>query len=133
MCIEDEDRNAVGFDVKTTNNRMELMAVIAGLDALPEESIVTVVSDSQYVIGCATQWWQSWTKAGWPDRIKNKDLVKVMLESIERHKSVAFIHVRGHGKDKVKNEERHKLHSHHNEKADKLAGEQTLLAKEQAA
>jgi ribonuclease HI len=110
---------------------MELTAVIGGLNALPEGSIVTVVSDAQYVVLGYTQWMQRlWIPNGWPSHVKNQDLWKELIEAADRHKSVAFIHVRGH----KKNDDPAKAHHvEHNEKADKLAGEQTLLAKEQVA
>ena len=80
----------------TTNNRMELMAVIAGLEALKKEGQdVVVVSDSKYVVDAVEKGWVfSWMKKGFKKK-KNKDLWLRFLESYKKHK-VRFEWVRGH-------------------------------------
>ncbi len=85
---------------KTTNNRMELMAVIAGLEALNRPCEVELYSDSQYVVNAFNQHWISgWIKKGWKrgknEPVKNVDLWKRLLKAKERHQ-VKFIWVRGH-------------------------------------
>lgn len=85
---------------KTTNNRMELMAVIAGLEALKRPCEVEVYSDSQYVVNAFNQrWLDGWIKKGWKrgknEPVKNTDLWKRLLAAKEPHK-VAFIWVKGH-------------------------------------
>ena len=85
---------------KTTNNRMELMAVIAGLEALNRLCEVELYSDSQYVANAFNQRWiNGWIKKGWKrgknEPVKNVDLWKRLLKAKERHQ-VAFIWVKGH-------------------------------------
>ena len=86
--------------VKTTNNRMELMAVIAGLEALNRSCEVEVYSDSQYVVNALNQHWvDGWIKKGWKrgknEPVKNVDLWKRLLEAKQKH-SVTFHWVKGH-------------------------------------
>lgn len=86
--------------VKTTNNRMELMAVIAGLEALNRPCEVDLYSDSQYVVNAFNQHWiDSWLKKGWKrgknEPVKNVDLWKRLLAAKEPHQ-VRFIWVKGH-------------------------------------
>lgn len=85
---------------KTTNNRMELMAVIAGLEALNRPCQVEVYSDSQYVVNAFNQnWIGGWIKKGWKrgknEPVKNVDLWKRLLAAKEPH-TVSFIWVKGH-------------------------------------
>ena len=85
---------------KTTNNRMELMAVIAGMEALVRPCEVEVYSDSRYITDAFNEHWiDSWIKKGWM-RSKNKpvlneDLWKRLLKAVGPHK-VSFNWVRGH-------------------------------------
>lgn len=86
--------------VRTTNNRMELMAVIAGLEALNRPCTVEVYSDSQYVVNAFNQHWvDSWLKKDWKrgknEPVKNVDLWKRLLAAKEKH-SVTFHWVKGH-------------------------------------
>ena len=85
---------------RTTNNRMELMAVIAGLEALNRPCTVEVYSDSQYVVNAFNQHWvDGWIKKGWKrgknEPVKNVDLWKRLLDAKSRH-SVTFHWVKGH-------------------------------------
>ena len=85
---------------KTTNNRMELMAVIVGLEALTKPCNVTLVSDSKYVTDAFNQHWvESWIKKGWKrgknEPVKNVDLWKRLLEAMKPH-NVTFKGVKGH-------------------------------------
>lgn len=85
---------------RTTNNRMELMAVISGLEALNRPCEVEVYSDSQYVVNAFNQHWiDGWIKKGWKrgknEQVKNVDLWKRLLTTKEPH-SVTFIWVKGH-------------------------------------
>ena len=80
---------------KTTNNRMELMAVIAGLEALNCPCEVELYSDSQYVVNAFNQHWiEGWLKKGWKrgknEPVKNVDLWKRLLQAKEPHQ-VQFI------------------------------------------
>lgn len=85
---------------KTTNNRMELMAVIAGLEALNRPCNVELYSDSKYVVDAFNQHWiDGWLKKDWKrgknEPVKNVDLWKRLLKAKERH-HVSFIWVKGH-------------------------------------
>ncbi len=84
---------------KTTNNRMELMGVIAGLEALNRPCEVEVISDSKYVTDAFNKGWiDAWQKKGWKGSqglVKNIDLWKRLLAAMEPH-TVRFIWVKGH-------------------------------------
>lgn len=85
---------------KTTNNRMELMAVIVGLEALTKPCEVEIVSDSKYVTDAFNKnWIDSWVKNGWKTSTKaavqNQDLWKRLLEVKNKH-NVSFTWVKGH-------------------------------------
>lgn len=85
---------------KTTNNRMELMAAIVGLEALTKPCHVTLYSDSQYLVKAFNEHWlDGWIKKGWKrgqnEPVKNVDLWKRLLKAMEPHK-VEYIWVRGH-------------------------------------
>ena len=88
-----------GGEAQTTNNRMEMMAVIRGLEAIATPSNVLVVSDSQYVIKGITQWIHGWKKRGWRNAsgqpVKNRDLWE-RLDSLCRIHRVQWEWVRGH-------------------------------------
>lgn len=85
---------------KTTNNRMELLAVIVGLEALTKPCNVQLYSDSQYVVKAFNDHWiDGWIKKGWRrgknEPVKNVDLWKRLLKAMEPH-NVEFIWVKGH-------------------------------------
>ena len=86
--------------VKTTNNRMELMAAIAGLELLQRPCSVELYSDSQYLVNAFNQHWiDSWIRKGWKrgknEPVKNTDLWQRLLKAMEAHE-VHFHWVRGH-------------------------------------
>ena len=86
--------------VKTTNNRMELMAAIAGLEALNRPCQVELYSDSKYLVDAFNQHWiDGWIKKGWKrgknEPVKNVDLWKRLLAAASPHK-ITFIWVKGH-------------------------------------
>lgn len=85
---------------KTTNNRMELMAVIVGLEALTKPCDVEVISDSKYVTDAFNQHWiEGWLKRGWKNsakqEVKNIDLWQRLLRAQKAHR-VTFTWVKGH-------------------------------------
>lgn len=85
---------------KTTNNRMELMAAIRGLQELTRPCQVELYSDSKYLVDAFNKdWIGSWVKKGWKKsdgkQVKNIDLWKELLEAMEPHK-VNFVWVKGH-------------------------------------
>ena len=88
-----------GFNL-TTNNRMELMACIAGFEALKERCFVTLTSDSKYVVDAINKGWaERWRRDNWKrnrhEMAVNTDLWERLLNLIERHK-VVFEWVKGH-------------------------------------
>lgn len=85
---------------KTTNNRMELMAAIVGLEALKKSCEVELYSDSQYLIKAFNEHWlDGWIKKGWKrgknEPVKNVDLWKRLLEATKPHQ-ITWIWVKGH-------------------------------------
>ena len=85
---------------KTTNNRMELLAAIVGLEALNRPCNVKLYSDSQYLVKAFNDHWiDSWIKKGWKrgknEPVKNVDLWKRLMKAKEQH-DVEFIWVKGH-------------------------------------
>lgn len=89
------EKEISGGEFDTTNNRMEMMAVIQGLSALKKASKVTVYTDSQYVQRGVTEWMAGWKAKGWPARIKNQDLW-LRIDSVLQNHDVKFVWVRGH-------------------------------------
>jgi ribonuclease HI len=93
---------ASGGEPGTTNNRMELQAVIAGLGALKRRSSVEIVTDSEYVARGSREWLPGWKRNGWRRRegkklkpLKNEELWRKLDELLARH-DVRFTVVRGH-------------------------------------
>lgn len=95
------EKRAAGGDGDTTNNRMEMMAVIEGLRALTRATSVKVVSDSQYVVRGMSEWVPGWIRNGWrrgpksKHAVKNVDLWQALVDACKPHR-VQFEHVRGH-------------------------------------
>ena len=93
------EKELSGGYVKTTNNRMELMAVIAGLEALNRPCRVELSSDSKYVTDAFNKHWiDGWLKKNWKGAsgpVKNVDLWKRLLKAAEQHK-ITFTWVKGH-------------------------------------
>ena len=93
---------ASGGERETTNNRMELMAVIRGLEALKRPTHVELVTDSMYVGKGLTEWMPKWKANGWrrgkgrdSAEVKNVDLWQELDELLTEH-ALRFTHVRGH-------------------------------------
>lgn len=101
-----------GGERETTNNRMELMAVIRALEALTKPCQVQINSDSKYVLQGITEWLPNWKKRGWKTAnkgtVKNEDLWRRLDIARERHQ-VNWQWVKGHSGDQG------------NERADQLA------------
>lgn len=93
------EKEMSGGDRETTNNRMELMAAISGLEALREPCAVTLYSDSKYLVDAFLLGWvESWRDHGWrrgKDELKNPDLWERLYALTELHK-VEFVWVKGH-------------------------------------
>jgi ribonuclease HI len=93
------EKELFGADAQTTNNRMELLAVIRGLEALKRHSRVRVTTDSQYVKNGITQWIRNWKRNGWKTAarkpVKNVDLWQRLDEAAARHE-LEWEWVKGH-------------------------------------
>ncbi len=91
-----------GGEPKTTNNRMELMAVIRGLESLREPCAVKLFSDSKYVGQGISSWMAGWKKRGWKRKegsklvpVKNVELWQ-RLDELMQHHRIEFRHIHGH-------------------------------------
>jgi ribonuclease HI len=91
------ERELSGGEPLTTNNRMELMAAIAALEALDRPSAITVVTDSAYVKDGITTWIHGWKRNGWQRKggLKNADLWQRLDAATARH-TITWEWVRGH-------------------------------------
>ena len=89
----------VGGAPRTTNNRMELMAAIAGLEALPGPRSVRLTTDSRYVMDGIRSWLPAWKRNGWRTAakkpVKNIDLWQRLDTAAARH-DIEWVWVRGH-------------------------------------
>ena len=96
------ERELAGGEADTTNNRMELMAAIAALEALKEACDATLHTDSQYVRQGITEWMPNWIRRGWKtaggDPVKNRDLWERLHAANAKHK-VDWRWVKGHAGD----------------------------------
>lgn len=94
-----KEREISGCEGLTTNNRMELLAVISGLEALKRSCRVRVTSDSNYVVKGMTQWIQGWIRNNWKTPAKkdvmNRDLWERLLRAAAPHE-IEWVWVRGH-------------------------------------
>ena len=92
-----------GASDDTTNNRMELQALIEAYRALPEDASVTVFSDSQLCVNTITKWAPGWEKKGWTRKgapLKNLDLVKELLKLYRAHPDCPIEWMRAHAGSK---------------------------------
>jgi ribonuclease HI len=114
LIIDDGDERIVsGGERVTTNQRMELMAAIAGLAALSRRRRVRLHSDSAYMVNCfRDRWWERWEQGGWLGAgrkpVTNRDLWERLLAENRRH-DVTWVKVAGHAGDPL------------NERVDRLA------------
>ena len=94
-----QEKHLHGGEAETTNNRMELMAVIRGLEALSRPCQVRVTTDSQYVQKGITEWLAGWKRRGWKTAskvpVKNRDLWERLDTAVARHQ-VVWAWGRGH-------------------------------------
>ena len=97
--VVDEGLWSSGFEAHTTNQRMELTAASAAVQAL--EGPLRVHSDSTYVVNCFLQeWWKGWLKKDWKNSkkepVKNRDLWEPFIELVNARRDVEFVWVKGH-------------------------------------
>lgn len=108
------EKEMCGGEVQTTNNRMELMAVIQALETLKRSCRIKLHTDSKYVLQGITEWMHNWKKRGWKTAgnkpVKNEELWRRLDEAVQRH-SIEWIWVKGHSGDPG------------NERADSLANQ----------
>lgn len=107
LVYKEVEREFSGGEAMTTNNRMELTAVIEGLSRLKEPCLVTVYSDSKYLIDAITQGWVlRWKQNGWmrnkKDRALNPDLWETLLGLLDAHEC-EFVWVKGHAENAYNN------------------------------
>ena len=113
------EKELSGGEPLTTNNRMELMAAIEGLNALTRPCRVRLSTDSRYVMDGLTKWIHGWQKNGWKTAdkkpVKNAELWQALLEASRRHR-VEWTWVKGHAGHPD------------NERADRLASDAAVAA-----
>ena len=113
------EKELSGGEAETTNNRMEMTAVIRALNALIEPCAVTVHTDSRYVIDGMTKWVEGWKRKGWVNAskqpVRNQDLWHDLIEAVTHHQ-VEWQWVKGHNG-----------HAE-NERADQLASDAAMQA-----
>lgn len=107
LIYETETIELTGVEDDTTNNRMEIMGVISGLESLTEPHRIKIFSDSSYVVDCFNKkWFEKWYTQGWKNAegkpIKNKDLWLRLFKSMKGHK-IEFVKVKGHSDDAMNN------------------------------
>ena len=94
-----KERELKGGEAQTTNNRMEMMAVISALNALNRPCAVSICTDSQYVMKGMTEWLRGWKARGWKtaakEPVKNEDLWRALDAAVSRHQ-VSWTWVKGH-------------------------------------
>ena len=101
LCkTKEKDKKMSGYEENTTNNRMELMAVIEGIKAIKKTCNLTIYTDSAYVYNAFTQGWiNNWLQNGFKNAQKkpvaNKELWLELLSLIEKH-NVKLVKVKGH-------------------------------------
>lgn len=99
LCKGDIEKELYGGEADTTNNRMELMAAIKGLEALKKPCNVTLYTDSSYVKNGITQWIKGWIAKNWKAAggkpVKNQDLWQKLLKATQPHQ-VEWVWVKGH-------------------------------------
>ena len=114
LCYNGTERELSGAVTDTTNNRMELLAAIMGLEALTRPAAVTLTTDSQYVKNGITDWLAKWKKNNWQTAakrpVKNRDLWLRLDRACQPHR-IEWQWVRGHSGHRE------------NERADRLANQ----------
>lgn len=108
----------IGGEIETTNNRMELIAVIEALESIPKDSSLQIFTDSKYLINGIELWIKQWKKNNWmgsnKKKVKNKDLW-TKLDTLSSQFHITWNWVKGHSGNK------------YNEEVDRLAREQINL------
>ena len=112
------EKEISGGEAETTNNRMEMTAVIRALNALTEPCAVTIHTDSRYVIDGMTKWLEGWKRKGWisasKQPVRNQDLWHDLIEAVLHHQ-IEWQWIKGHDGHPE------------NERADRLASDAAVL------
>jgi len=99
LRFKDTEKSLYGGEAATTNNRMELMAAIKGIQAITRPSKIILTTDSKYVMHGITEWMDNWKKRGWKTAnkkpVKNVDLWKELYNEIQEH-NIDWKWVKGH-------------------------------------
>lgn len=99
LRFRDKEKTLHGGEAHTTNNRMELTAVIKGLEALSKPCQVAITSDSKYVLSGITEWMENWKKRGWKTAnkkpVQNVDLWQELDQLTQTH-TIQWKWVKGH-------------------------------------
>jgi len=100
LRFKESEKELSGGEKETTNNRMELMGVISGLESLKEPCMVNIFTDSQYIANAFLKdWLSSWQKNGWKTAakkpVKNRELWERLLKQADRHR-LTWNWIRGH-------------------------------------
>lgn len=103
LLYQNHSKEISGGELQTTNQRMEIQAVVEALACLRKPCRVRIYSDSAYVVNCFRQrWYVNWRKNNWKnskgDLVQNRDLWERLLQEVERHQ-VEFAKVKGHAGD----------------------------------
>lgn len=117
--VREDGESAGGYELHTTNQRMEALAVLEALMAHTGE--LEIYSDSAYVVNCfQARWWKGWEARGWKNSkgsaVANQDIWRPLIQLYKERKTVTFHKVKGHSGVAL------------NEKADRLANEQATIA-----
>jgi ribonuclease HI len=119
LRVGTSEKELSGGEAHTTNNRMELTAVIEALGALTRPCHIRLSTDSKYVMDGLTRWSKGWVRNGWKtaDRkpVKNAELWQALLAAVERHR-IDWVWVKGHAGHPD------------NERADRLASDAAVAA-----
>jgi ribonuclease HI len=107
LIFNEHIKELSGYQKEATNNQMELLAVIKGLNALNESCEVTVYTDSAYVSNAFKKGWIiAWQRNGWKTKnktdVKNQNLWKELLNQMKTHE-VKWVKVKGHSDNKYNN------------------------------
>lgn len=106
LRYNEHSREFSGGEAKTTNNRMEMTAVVKGLQALREPCAVTLEIDSEYVKNGVTRWMKKWKRNAWmttaKEPVKNQDLWQELEAAMAPHR-VRWVWVKGHASHKDNN------------------------------
>ena len=103
LTWKDKTEEISGAEQNTTNQRMEVTAACVALETIDKGHVVTLYSDSSYLVNCMRRsWYKKWRENGWLNHLEepvaNRDLWERLLEATKRHQEVRWRKVKGHSK-----------------------------------